>query len=234
MSLLTLCQEIVDETGIGSTPSTIISNTDPLAVQLLATAKGEVVRLSRRHTWQAITAEHTITTVNGTDNYALPADWSRYICNTFWDTTNFWPMRGSIDPQMWTALKRGIVTGIQTRRDFRVKAGKVYIYPTPTVDGNTLIGEYVTNKPFSSSTGTAQSTFSADSDTTLIPENLVKLGVKWRIKYAKGLDYSEDKDEYERQFLIYAAEDTPGRTLNYGPIRSRFPMIYPNLPQQIS
>ena len=60
MSLLTLCQEVVDETGIGSTPSTIISNTDPLAVQLLATAKGEVVRLSRRHTWQAITADAQI------------------------------------------------------------------------------------------------------------------------------------------------------------------------------
>lgn len=235
MSLLSVCQAVVDETGVGSTPSTIVGNTDPLAVQLLALAKREINMSSRVANWQVLTLDHTITTVNGTESYALPTDWSRYMCNTFWDATNYWPMRGSIDPQMWTALKRGIVTGIQTRRDFRVKGGLVYIYPTPTANGNSLIGEYSsTNLVVASDGTTLKSTFTVDTDVSRVGEVLLWTGLKWRVLKAKGLDYSEEKAEYDQQLALKIAQDTPGRTLNYGPIRSRFPMIYPNLPQQVS
>lgn len=36
-----------------------------------------------------------------------------------------------------------------------------------------------------------------DDDTSLVPERLVRMGLKWRIKHAKGLDYSEDFNVYE-------------------------------------
>jgi hypothetical protein len=41
VSLLTACQAAVKETGLGTAPATIISNTDPLAVQLNALAERE-------------------------------------------------------------------------------------------------------------------------------------------------------------------------------------------------
>lgn len=230
MSLLAFCQNVVNETGIGDAPATIISNTDKLAVQLLALAKKEVRVLAKRN-WQALVAEHTITTANGTDNYAVPTDYDRYVSDTFWDATNYWPMRGSIDPAQWNLLKRGIVAPT-IRKRFRVKAGKVYIFPTPTAV-ETLIGEYITSKPCASSGGTAQTTFTADTDTTLLPEFLVELGMKWRILKAKGFDYAEEMDEYQRQVDLGFAQDKPAGYLNDGLRTDTTPTFWANIPQTI-
>lgn len=231
MSLLTLCQGVVNEVGAGTAPTTIISNTDPLAVQLLALAKKEV-RILGNMSWQALVAEHTITTVSGTDNYALPTDWQKYVSDAFWDATNYFPMRGSIDPSQWNALKRGIVAST-IRRRFRVKDGKVYVFPTPTVSGDTLIGEYLSSKPCASSGGTAQTTFTADTDTTLLPEFLVELGVKWRFLRAKGLDYSEEMAEYARRVDQRFAQDTPAPTLDDSIPSDLTPSFGANIPQVI-
>ena len=39
--------------------------------------------------------------------------------------------------------------------------------------------------------------WAADSDISLIPERIIRLGTRWRWKYAKGFEYSEAKDDYE-------------------------------------
>lgn len=231
MSLLTLCQNVVNETGLGDAPATIISNTDKLAVQLLALAQKEV-RILGNMNWQALVAEHTITTVNGTDNYALPTDWQQYVSDTFWDATNYWPMRGSIDPQQWASLKRGIVAAT-IRKRFRVKAGKVYIFPTPTSVAS-LIGEYIINTPVLAVDGTTKKAlFTVDTDTTVIPEFLVELGVKWRFLEAKGMKYDEARLEYDQRVQLTMAQDEPAGYLNDGLPSGRTPYFGVNVPQQI-
>lgn len=230
MSLLTLCQNVVNETGIGDAPATIISNTDKLAVQLLALAQKEVRVLGNRD-WQALSADHSITTVSGTDNYALPTDWQKYTVETFWDATNYWNMRGSLDPQQWTALKRGIVSAT-IRKRFRVRAGKVYIIPTPTAV-ESLVGEYTMNTPVAAAGGTKKTSFTVDTDTTVLPEFLVELGVKWRLLRAKGMAYDEERLEYDQRLATAIAQDTPADSLNDGLPSDRTPMFYPNIPQTI-
>lgn len=231
MSLLSLCKSVVNEIGIGDAPATIISNTDKLAVQLLALAQKEVRILGNRD-WQALSADHTITTVSGTDNYALPSDWQKYTVETFWDATNYWNMRGSLDPQTWTALKRGIVSAT-IRKRFRVRAGKVYIIPTPT-SADTLVGEYTINTPVVTADGVTKKTaFTVDTDTTVLPEFLVELGLKWRLLRAKGMAYDEERLEYDRRVETAFAQDTPADSINDGLPSDRTPVFYPNLPQQV-
>ena len=227
MSLLTLCQSVIQQTGAGASPSAIVSNTDSLAGQLLAWARREVDLLARKHNWQALTAEHTITTVALTESYALPSDYGRYVSDTFWDATNHWPMRGSIDPQMWQALKRGIIVNT-IRKQFRVKGSLVFLNPIPSAV-ETVIGEYITSKPVTNTVGGAKTTFTLDDDTTLIPEHLVELGVTWRLLRSKGFDYSEERDEYDRQVEIAWAQDSPAPSINFG-VSSYRGLTYPNIP----
>jgi hypothetical protein len=229
VSLLTLCQNVILETGAGASPSAIVSNTDTLAKQLLAWANKEARILAKRD-WQAITAEHTITTAASTETYALPTNYARYVSDTFWDATNYWPMRGSIAPQHWQALKRGLVSS-SIRKEFRVRGNLVYIFPTPDAI-ETLIGEYITNKPVVSSAAVAKTIFTADDDTTLIPEFLVELGVKWRLLDSKGFDYTEAKQEYDRQVELALAQDSPAPAINLGYCTEYAPP-FPNIPQQI-
>lgn len=215
MSLLTACQNVVNETGLGDAPATIIGNADKLAVQLLALAKREAKVLAAKN-WQALIREQTLTMVSGTSGYSLPADWARYATETFWDTTNYWQMRGSIDPATWQALRRGIVAGTTVRKDFRVVGNLVQVFPTPVNSTDVLIGEYLRNTPWIDSTlVTYRVAPTADTDTTVFPEHLLELGIKWRLKDAKGLDYTEAFNEYETQVQLAFAQDTPADALNF-------------------
>ena len=69
MSLLTACQAAVNVTGLGTAPSTIIGNTNPLAIQLNYLAE-RVAKSLRVKPWQAMIREHTITTAAGTERFS--------------------------------------------------------------------------------------------------------------------------------------------------------------------
>lgn len=231
MSLLTVCQNSVASLNFGGAPASIIGNNDALARQMLAILGEIVPALCSRHNWQALTEDQTITTVSGTESYALPTDFSRYIGETFWDATNYWPMRGSIDPQTWQAMKRGIVAAT-IRKRFRVKGSLVYIYPTPTA-AESLVAEYITSKPILDNDGTTQkATFAEDADTFLLPEILLQLELKWRLLEAKGLDYAEAMNFSEREIEKAIAHDTPSATINLGRDTTPGPYL-PNIPQSI-
>lgn len=232
MSLLTSCQSVVKETGIGSSPATIISNTDPTAVQLNAIAERSAQYLMRWN-WQALIREHTITTAASTETYALPSDWARYISETAWDATNYWQMRGQLTPQLWQAYKRGIVTLVSARKMFRLRGNLVYIIPTPTAV-NSLIIEYLRNTPWTDSTGaTYRVAATVDTDKTVFPEHLLILDMKWRWKHAKGLDYSEDRDESDREIERAFAQDVPAPVIDFGRGYNVSPPFFPNVPQVI-
>jgi hypothetical protein len=56
-------------------------------------------------------------------------------------------------------------------------------------------------------------TFSADDDLPLLDDDLIYLGVVWRYRYSKGLEYAED-------FRIYneAVEQTYAQSLAHGDV----------------
>jgi hypothetical protein len=189
VSLLTACQAAVKETGVGEVPATIISNTDRSAVQLNALAERAAKQIMRSD-WQALLREHTITTVASTEGYALPSDWARYVSQTAWDATNYWPMRGSITPPLAGHEAR---PGNAVQRAEGVPAARrlVLIMPTPTAV-ETLIIEYARNTPWINGS-TYRVTATNDADTTVFPEYLLELEIIWRWLKAKGLDYAEEK-----------------------------------------
>ena len=234
MSLLTLCQQVVDENGLGARPSVVAGSNDSLPRQLFALAKREVEQLHRKFLWQRLTDVHTITTVNGQEGYSLPANFQRYVTTTFWDQSNYWQMRGSITPQLWQALERGIVT-TSIRKRFRVRGGEVLIFPTPTLDGETLVAEFQINTPVLAVDGTTyQLNYQADTDTSLIPEDIVGLGVTWRIRQKKGLPYQEEFNEYERQLATAMAQDVPADVIDFtGRWPNRTPDFLANVPENI-
>ncbi len=231
MSLLTACQAVIKETGIGSAPATIISNADLTAVQLNYLAERAVKKLAKKN-WEKLLREHTITTAASTEGYALPTDWARYVSQTAWDATNYWPMYGSIDPAMWQGLKRGIVAS-SIRRRFRIRGGQVLITPTPTTV-DTLIIEYARNTPWTDSTGvTYKTAATADADITVFPEHLLELEIKWRFLRAKSLSYDEEFEEAKSEIALAFAQDAPAPTLNFGQRTESTPTFLANIPQEI-
>ena len=59
--------------------------------------------------------------------------------------------------------------------------------------------------------------WTADTDVALIDENLIELGVIWRLLARLGLAYAEEKDEYEREVDKAVARDGGNAILDLAP-----------------
>ncbi|MHB8273077.1 MAG: hypothetical protein ACYDD8_31870, partial [Bradyrhizobium sp.] len=59
--------------------------------------------------------------------------------------------------------------------------------------------EYVSNGWCQSEAGVPQALWEADTDLGILDENLMTLGVTWRMLRRLGLSYNEELDEYEKE-----------------------------------
>lgn len=131
--------------------------------------------------------------------YDLPTDIQMFITATQWDRNFRWQMLGPISAQEWQTIVSGICP-VGPRIRFRVMADstgvdKFWIQPPPGVAQTDVIAyEYISKNICNSSLGVGQTVWTADSDVYLWPEDTLVLGLIWRFKRAKGLDYGEEWD----------------------------------------
>lgn len=137
----------------------------------------------------------TVSMILGQDAYSLPNDFAYFQQLTWWDRTYRWQMFGPLTAQEWQVLKSGL-SPVGPRRFFRIMGNKFFIHPAPSVSGNTLVFEYFSNAWCQSLAGTAQTTWAADTDYYNFDDDAFIMGLKWRFKAAKGLDYGQEIKDY--------------------------------------
>ncbi|MGM4987420.1 hypothetical protein [Tardiphaga sp. 841_E9_N1_2] len=136
------------------------------------------------------------------DTYDLPTDFDRYIGQTWWDRTNHWRLIGPDSPQMDQYIRSGIfATG--PRRRFRQvgrKPNAWRIWPPPFAGGapapGALVWEYISKNWVLKVDGTTSDRMTTDTDTPLLDDQLVIMGVKWRMWQIKGFEYAAMQQEY--------------------------------------
>lgn len=200
MSLLTVIQYACGRFGV-PVPSTVYGTTDSQVLQMLRLLEEEGNDLSMRGEWESLTLEASHATTATEDQGAISGIASngfRYIKNdTIWDRTNRLPVLGPVSSVNWQALKAVVTTG--PRYQFRIRGGKLLVNPAPTA-GYRWNFEYISKNWITDSTGaTYKQYFTVDTDLILLPEDLVLMGLRWRWKKEKGLDYAEDMRTYELQ-----------------------------------
>lgn len=235
-TLLSIIQDATDEIAVAR-PTAVISNTDQQIRTLLQMSNREGRDLAKIADWTVLQRLHTITTEEDEAEYALPADYSRLLRETEWDRTDKRPMMGPTSPQEWQSIKSGLIgQGVVDRRFriYRASTGigrKVYIDPTPTVDGDTLSFEYISSYWCASAGGTAQAEWAVDTDVPILDADLMTLGLIVRFKRAKGLDFASEADEYQQILSREIGQDRPALVLNLAS-RGRMRLIgVGNLPE---
>jgi hypothetical protein len=193
MTLLAIIQNASDRLGI-TRPTAAVASTDQQVLQLVGLAQEEGKDLAKRHTWQALQTEYTFPTVASTASYALPSGFDSILKETVFNRTRRRRMVGDLTPEQWQETQASLVTMVNPA--FRIRGSLFYISPTPTA-AETIAYEYNTKNWCQSSGGTAQSAWAADTDTGILDEELMTLGLKWRWKKSKGLDYADDFNGYE-------------------------------------
>jgi hypothetical protein len=213
MTMLSIIQDTCDRMGIPR-PSSVIGSTDTQVRQLLALLNEEGQDLTKRGLWQSMTKEHTfVTTATPSQtNTPIPDDLDRFIDDSFFNRTQVRKLRGPITPQEWQAFQAQPLYNL-VYLAFRERDGSFLITPTPPA-GDTIAYEYISTNWVVSSMGVEKTSFTADDDVSYLPEDLLKSGLRWRWKQAKGLPYGEDMQTYERDVQRQLGMDGGARALN--------------------
>lgn len=214
MNLLELIQQFCLRSGIPS-PNTVNGSTNTQILQIKALLEEEGNDLSARGDWEFLTLEATHTTVATESQGAMTTIASngfRHIKNqTIWDRTDRLPVIGPINNRAWQALKAVVLTG--PRYQFRIRGGNLLVNPVPAA-GHDWAFEYISKNWILGIDGITYKNISTlDTDTFLLPDTLLLMGIRWRWMREKGLDYSELFATYEAQVKDAIGRDAGKPTL---------------------
>jgi hypothetical protein len=136
----------------------------------------------------------------------IAADFDRFSNDTMWNRSTNRKFYGPLNNTEWQTLKGIVVNGVTNY--FRIRGNLLLLNPVPTV-GQTLVFEYI-GKNWVDTTGDGAAdavAYAADSNTTVLDENLVTLGVIWRFLKQKGLPYDNQFQEYLMKLSERQAKD---------------------------
>lgn len=167
------------------------------------------------------------------DTYELPADFDRYIGNTWWDRTNMWALFGPDSPQVDQLHRSGIFT-TGPRRHFRQIGpyeNRYRLWPAPAelVTPLQLVFEYISNAPVVTGSDLTPSGlvtkqyFTVDTDTCLLDDRALIMGLKWRFWAQKGLNWVPLATQYKNYIEILKSRDGGNTTKSL--VRSPTPYL---------
>ena len=213
MTLLSMVQAASRRIG-QAPPTVVIAATDETTLRLLEIAQDEGRELARFSDWRALRTEKTFTTV-ATETQSgspIPTDLDAFIEDTFWNRSARRRLIGPVSPQKWQQWKAQSTFPVTDA--FTLRGALWLMQPVPAA-GQTIAYEYRSKNWCQSSGGTGQSAWAVDTDTGILDERLMTLGIVWRYKQARGLDWQTDYDKYMFQLQTALDKDKPRKTISF-------------------
>ncbi len=236
MSLLEICQNVMGEVGwpiLGS----IASNTEGTAQQIFRIANTELRNLSQTFNWPHLETEYNFNTVIAQTVYLWPTDFRVPAQQSLFNKAEYYALKGSMQMQYWQLLKYGNLASLSMqkfRTTYPLGVPGLEIMPAPT-QVQAMVGVYYSNEYAKDEDGNSIPKYATDNDVSKIPEEYVELGVKWRFRRAKGLDFSAELAEYndmvKTQYAKYLSSQeiqVGGKRYPYEDIGLTQPYIPPN------
>lgn len=201
MTLLTMCNRVLSESGFREYTS-IVGNDDPGAKQILAIANAAIRAIVRDYDWPQMTY---LTEFVGTDDneYFPPDGFKKPVFDTLFHSDEY-TVRGMATPQQEMFYRYAwLNSGFKQARFTLVYSasvdGTVVIRLSEALPvGSSIYFMYVSKWGVRPATlfDPNKALFTLDDDGTVPPEEVVELGVRWRLRRAKGLDFSAELGEY--------------------------------------
>lgn len=199
MTFLELVQAVCRSSGF-PVPTFVVGNTQAAALQFLGLMEEELDDVTVRENFAPLQRECVFTTLaaelQGLTATLLGGDtiW-KMLPDTFYNRSTHLRVEGPVSESEWQQYK-ALQAGMLPR--FRFWNAGLYLQPNPPA-GQTMAFEYLSqNCVVTATTGVKKRHITADTDTFLIPDEVLKAALKWRYKCEKQLAYSEDFNRYER------------------------------------
>lgn len=214
MTLLTMANEVASEAGFPSFASVYANTNDQMAQQIVALANRAGKALHRRHAWQKLIKEDFFQLPANATFAEIPPDFGRIIPDSMFDRTAVRKVDIPTNTSEWQRLKSAATWGSTIYA--RILDSEFVFY---NVTGTASIYyEYVCANWVNTADENGKAAYSADTDVSLIDEDLITLEVMWRIKKAKGLpDWQIDQADAEREIRKVIGQEQSAKVLSLNP-----------------
>lgn len=216
MTILTVFQEAATVIGM-DVPTAVYASTEREHQELAVLANTMARRISRSYEWQELKQLATYTGDDTSVAFSLPSDfdgmpkkqslWSPSILSPFTHVTDYDRWLEMITIQFSSLVNVWILIG-----------NRILIRPAMAA-GVTAQHYYRSNLIARPASGSDKYAFTSDSDSFVLDEELLRLGIVWQWKASKGHAYAEDMANYEDLLATQTDSNTGPKTIRIGPAR---------------
>lgn len=200
MNFLSIMKAVAVNAGIEVPTTTGSSDADHVKLAEFINESGR--ELVRRVDWGPLRKTATITGTGTATDYQIAPDFDRLTMgmNVAFGMN---AVRGSLTPDEWFSLPP--VEGAP--RYYYLKGSRLAFYPY-LASGAVVRVQYQSSRWVNNG---AKSTLEVDSDTAMIPHDLVKMGAVWRWRRHIGKDFADQLAEFEAALVDRARGDSAVR-----------------------
>lgn len=214
MSILSVCQ---DAAGVllGRRPTSFFGiSAGANETEIASLANEAAIAVMKAHDWQRLKTLKTLTGDATTTSFALPTDYDRMlkkgnVHSSAYQGAIFSPID---DEDEWITLTDNLST--ISPGSWIILGGSFHIFPAMSAS-ETARFYYISNYIFAGSKTAA----TLDADTYLLSERLITLGIIWRWRAKKGLEYAEDMTNYNIAEAQEISRDRGSRIIKVGRAR---------------
>lgn len=213
MTVLTACQEAAVKLNLVE-PVTLFTSTEQFDKEIRTEANETAEAVMKAYDWQKLVTLKTLTGDGSTTSFPLPVDYDRMVKDAKVLTSQFASgLTKADDLNHWLDLQ---INGAVTVPGYWIVLGGAMQILPALASGVTAKFYYIKNTVVTGAAMAAQARFVADADTFNLPERLLRLGVIWRWRAQKRMEYSEDLANFETALAEETGTDKGSRTIVVG------------------
>lgn len=193
---------------VSQRPQVFFGASDEFELELVDLVNEVATDICKYHDWQALVKINAIQGDGVTDEFPLPVDYDRQLLYTVLQDLDHWLWGYTHVSDINTFLSMKYLTfgtnpGLWTMFD-----NKIHFIPAPQ-DQNNATFPYISLNYAIDESGQTKKEFTADADEFVIRggERLLTLGLIWRWRENKKLDYTGDQENFELALNQLAARD---------------------------
>lgn len=196
----------------GRRPNQFFGSSEQFEAELCDWANEVAHDISQRNEWQALTKVQTFSGNGEVTEYDFPADYDRQLLRSDVVTSNSYPFGYFHIPDIneFLAVKQAGFTGYPGV--WTIYGGKMHVSPAPGAGVHSHY-PYISKNWAKDANGNPKDQFTADTDSFVLSNHLLTLGIVWRWRENKKLDYTADLEAFNEHFSLEAAKDKGSRII---------------------
>lgn len=207
MTILTAMQSAAMRL-VGTRPSVFFASSDQFEQEIADLVNEVAGDICKYHEWQALKRVYNLPTDGVETEFSFPDDYDRQLVVTNIQDLNNWVWGYDHVANMNDFLYLQARGFALTPGAWTIFGNKFHFYPAPAA-GNSATFPYISLNYASQQGGNLASRFTADSDSFVIRggDDLLTLGLVWRWRENKKLDYTGDQEAFTMKIEQLAAKD---------------------------